>query len=250
MHVTVPGMRAADTAMIVRRADSTALLITQPDHAALAARIMRRWTDHALAHSSRRDEIIHAVEHHDDGWLEVDRAPIIDETTGELLDFITSPVAVRRGIWPRGVALLATTPYAAALVAQHAVHIYRRYRDDHAWATFFGEMESLRAHHLREAAPATLEMLLSDYRWLRTGDILSLAFCNAWSDVQHDERGGSAHLTDDRLVLTPDPFGGAEVALAVPAREMSAAPFASAAAATVAYARAPATILSGIAAGA
>jgi len=250
MHVTVPGMRAADTAMIVRRADSTALLITQPDHAALAARIMRRWTDHALAHSSRRDEIIHAVEHHDDGWLEVDRAPIIDETTGELLDFITSPVAVRRGIWPRGVALLATTPYAAALVAQHAVHIYRRYRDDHAWATFFGEMESLRAHHLREAAPATLEMLLSDYRWLRTGDILSLAFCNAWSDVQHDERGGSAHFTDDRLVLTPDPFGGAEVALAVPAREMSAAPFASAAAATVAYARAPATILSGIAAGA
>jgi len=250
MHVTVPGRRAADTAMIVRRADSTALLITQPDHAALAARIMRRWTDHALAHSSRRDEIIHAVEHHDDGWLEVDRAPIIDETTGELLDFITSPVAVRRGIWPRGVALLATTPYAAALVAQHAVHIYRRYRDDHAWATFFGEMESLRAHHLREAAPATLEMLLSDYRWLRTGDILSLAFCNAWSDVQHDERGGSAHLTDDRLVLTPDPFGGAEVALAVPAREMSAAPFASAAAATVAYARAPATILSGVAAGA
>ena len=236
--------------MIVRRADSTALLIAQPDHAALAARIMRRWTDDELARSPRRDEILYAVEHHDDGWLEVDRAPIVDAKTGELLDFITSPVAVRRGIWPRGVALLASTPYAAALVAQHAVHVYRRYRDDDTWAPFFTEMESLRAHHLRAAAPATLEMLLADYRWLRTGDILSLAFCNGWTDVQHDERGGTARLIGDRLVLTPDPFGGAEVPLAVIAREVSAAPFASADAAAAAYARAPATILSGIAAGA
>jgi hypothetical protein len=236
--------------MIVRRTDSTVLLIAQPDHAALAARIMRRWTDSELAQSSRRDEILHAVEHHDDGWIEVDRAPIVDETTGELLDFITSPVAVRRGIWPRGVARLASTPYAAALVAQHAVYVYGRYRDDDAWAPFFTEMESLRAHHLRAALPATLEMLLSDYRWLRTGDILSLAFCNGWTDAQHDERGGSAHLTGDRLVLTPDPFVGAEVPLAVPARAVSAAPFASADAAAAAYSRAPVTILTGIAAGA
>lgn len=226
------------------------LLITQPDHAALAARIMRRWSDHELARSPRREEILYAVEHHDDGWLEVDRAPIVDEATGALLDFITSPVGVRRGIWPRGVAMLASRPYAAALVAQHAVHIYRRYRDDDTWAPFFTEMEALRARHLRAAAPATLDVLLSDYRWLRTGDILSLAFCNAWTDVQHDERGGSARLAGDRLVLTPDPFGGAEVPLAIAARDMPAATFASPAAAAAAYARAPAMTLSGIAAGA
>jgi len=236
--------------MIVRRTGSTVLFIAQPDHAALAERIMRRWTDHELAQSPRRDEILHAVEHHDDGWLEVDRTPIVDETSGELLDFITSPVPVRRGIWPRGVALLASAPYSAALVAQHAVHVYRRYRDDDSWAPFFTEMESLREHHLRRAAKATLEMLLSDYRWLRTGDILSLAFCNGWTDVQHDERGGSARLAGDRLVLTPDPFGGGEVPLAVAAREMSPGPFTSPEAAAAAYARAPATTLSGTAAGA
>lgn len=235
--------------MIVRRADSSVLLISQPDHAALAARIMRRWSDAELAQSPRRDEILYAVEHHDDGWLEVDRAPIVDDRTGELLDFITAPVAVRRGIWPRGVTLLASRPYAAALVAQHAVHVYRRYREDDTWAPFFIEMESLRAHSLRAAAPATLDTLVSDYRWLRTGDILSLAFCNGWTDAQHDERGGSARLTGDRLVLMPDPFGGSEVPLAVPAREMPAAPFTSAAAAAAAYARAPTTTLSGIAAG-
>lgn len=226
------------------------LLITQPDHAALGARIMRSWSDGELVQSPRREEILYAVEHHDDGWLEVDVAPIVDETTGALLDFISSPVGVRRGIWPRGVAMLAARPYAAALVAQHAVHIFRRYREDGTWAPFFTEMEALRERHLRAAAPATLEVLLSDYRWLRTGDILSLAFCNAWTDVQHDERGGSARLEGDRLVLTPDPFGGVQVLLAVAARELPAAPFASSAAAAAVYARAPATTLSGIAAGA
>lgn len=237
-------------AMIVREAGSTLILITQPDHAALARRIMERWTDEDLVRSPRRRDILHAVEHHDDGWIDVDRAPIVDDATGALLNFITAPIAVRQGIWPRGVGLLASRPYAAALVAQHALHVYRRYREEPAWSAFFAEMESLRAHHLRGAEPATLDVLLSDYRWLRTGDILSLAFCNGWSEVQHDERGGSAHLLGDRLVLTPDPFGGAAVPLAVPGRELPNAPFASPAAAEHAYAGAPATTLTGVAAGA
>lgn len=236
--------------MIIHPNGATLLLITQPDHAALAARIMRRWRDDDLEHSPRRDDILFAVEHHDDGWLDVDLVPLVDATSGALLDFIAAPNPVRRGVWPRGVGRLADAPYAAALVAQHALHIYRRYRDDASWTSFFDEMETLRSQHLRNAAPATLDELLRDYRWLRTGDILSLAFCNGWTDVQHDERGGTARLTDNRLVVTPDPFGGASVPLAVAAREMPAAPFASAENAAAAYARAPAATLSGVAAGA
>ncbi|MGH7647341.1 MAG: DUF3891 family protein [Gemmatimonadaceae bacterium] len=236
--------------MIIHPNGATLLLITQPDHAALAARIMRRWRDEELEQSPRHDDILFAVEHHDDGWLDVDRAPLVDATSGVLLDFISSPDPVRRGVWPRGVSHLADRPYAAALVAQHALHIYRRYRDDAAWASFFSEMETLRARHLHAAQPATLDELLRDYRWVRTGDLLSLAFCNGWTDVQHDERGGTARLAGDRLVLTPDPFAGVSVPLAVATREMSAAPFASAGDAAAAYARAPAATLSGVAAGA
>ena len=235
--------------MIIRPGGSSLLLITQPDHAALAVRIMRRWQEDGLAHSPRRDVILYAIEHHDDGWLDVDRAPLVDATTGALVDFITAPETIRRAIWPHGVARLADTPYAAALVAQHALHIYRRYRDNAAWHSFFHEMETLRAQHLRAAAPATLEALLHDYRWVRTGDLLSLAFCNGWTDVQTDERR-SAQLIDDRLVLTPDPFAGERVPLAVAGREMPAAPFASEADARAAYARAPAASLTGVAAGA
>jgi hypothetical protein len=241
--------------MIIHPNGSTLLLITQPDHAALAARIMRRWRDDDLEQSPRRDDILFAVEHHDDGWLDVDHTPLVDAASGVLLDFISSPEPVRRGVWPRGVwprgvSRVADKPYAAALVAQHALHIYRRYRDDAEWTSFFSEMETLRARHLHAAQPATLDELLRDYRWVRTGDLLSLAFCNGWTDVQHDERGGAARLTGDRLVLTPDPFAGVSVPLAVATREMSAAPFASASDAAAAYARAPAAALSGVAAGA
>ncbi len=236
--------------MIIRRLASSLLLITQPDHAALAARIMRRWRDDDLARSPRRDDILYAIEHHDDGWLDVDRAPLVDATTGALLDFITAPETIRRAIWPHGVARLAHTPYAAALVAQHALHIYRRNRDAAAWHSFFDEMEALRAQFLRAAAPATLDALLHDYRWVRTGDVLSLAFCNGWTEVQTDERGRSAQLIGERLVVTPDPFAGERVPLAIAGREMSDTPFASEADARAAYARAPAATLSGVAAGA
>ncbi|HKV52069.1 MAG TPA: DUF3891 family protein [Gemmatimonadaceae bacterium] len=236
--------------MIIHQRGASVLLITQPDHAALAARIMRRWQYDDLARSPRRDEILFALEHHDDGWLDVDSAPLVDATNGALLDFISAPESVRRGIWPRGVARLAESPYAAALVAQHALHIYRRCRDDTAWQFFFDEMETLRAQHLRAAAPATLDALLRDYRWVRTGDLLSLVFCNGWTDVQIDERGGSARLLDDRLVLTPDPFAGESVPLAVTGREMPTATFDSEEDARAAYARAPAATLSGVAAGA
>ena len=116
--------------MILRPNGSSQLLITQPDHAALAARVMRQWRADGLLQSPRLPSILLAVEEHDNGWREVDTAPLVDASTGRVLDFIGAPEEIRRPVWPRGVDRLADTPYAAALVAQHALHIYRRYRDN------------------------------------------------------------------------------------------------------------------------
>ena len=116
--------------MIVRVNGSSQLLITQPDHAALAALVMRQWRAGGLLQAPRLSSILLAVEQHDNGWREVDAAPLVDGGTGRVLDFIGAPDEVRRAVWPRGVDRLAATPYAAALVAQHALHIYRRYRDN------------------------------------------------------------------------------------------------------------------------
>src|SRR5687767_13560839 len=128
--------------MIIRPANGSQLLITQPDHAALAADIMRHWQADGLPDSPRRALILFAICEHDNGWAEVDAAPIVDASSGRILDFVNAPDVVRRDVWPRGVERLAAMPYAAALLAQHALHIYRRYHAASEWAPFFLEMQA------------------------------------------------------------------------------------------------------------
>lgn len=229
--------------MIVRDHGASLLLITQPDHAALARRIMDHWVAGDFARAPRRASILHAIDAHDDGWRELDEAPIVDTTSGRIADFITAPAEVRRAVWPRGVARLADDPWAAALVAEHAIYIYGRYRKDAGWAPFFAEMERLRAQYVA-IAQLTLEALSGDYLFLRIGDLLSLSFCNAWTDAQEDF-DYSIRWEAPRVVIAPDPFGRASIPVSIRARELPNRPFRDAADAASAWRDARDVALSG-----
>ena len=152
--------------MIVRPHDGSVLLMAQPEHAALSAHIMSAWNADGFRDLARLPSTLFAIGNHDNGWIEPDSAPIRDPETGRILDFIHAPDPVRRGVWPLGVARLAGDPYAAALVAQHAISIFGRYQSRADWAPFFSQMESLRSRHLH-AAKAPLEELVADYFFLR-----------------------------------------------------------------------------------
>jgi Protein of unknown function (DUF3891) len=235
--------------MIIRRLGTTPLLITQPDHAQLAATIMERWQGDGFPDSPRRAAILLAIREHDNGWREVDAAPILDANSGEILDFMTLPDEDRRGVWPRGVQRLAATPYSAALVAQHAVHIYRRYRDDTAWIPFFIEMEAWRDHFILQERSVTMDELLRDYRFLRIGDLASLTFCNGWSEAP-EETGLAVTFDSEHLAISPDPFAGERLSIEITAREMPGTRFASAREATAVFIDAPTVILTGTVSGA
>jgi hypothetical protein len=226
--------------MIVRSAGNGIHLITQPDHARLAARIMERCTP-LLAHP-RRDSILRAVRDHDDGWAEGDATPSVHPGTGEVVDFITAPVEVRQGVWPRSVAALEDDPVAAALVAQHALVAYDRMRPDPAWAAFFVGLAALRDAWLARTT-ITLEELQADYVFVRLGDLISLAFCtgNAALPAPGGWRVESGGYT---VVVSPDGFDG-PVPLEVEARALSARRFGSNGALRAAIAAAPAVLLRG-----
>jgi hypothetical protein len=209
--------------VIVRVAGDRLQLITQPDHARLARRIMERCVP--LAAASRRGAILHAIEEHDNGWREEDAAPHIDSRTGEIADFITSPVRVRQGVWPRGVARLADDPWAAALVAQHAITIYDRNRSDPEWSPFFAEMQGRRDEWLR-AAGLPLDELLSDYVFVRLADLISLTFCAGWTDAERFG-GWTVQPSVARVVVTPEAFGGSDVPFEIEATEIPNRPFRS-----------------------
>jgi len=93
---------------------------------------------------------------------------------GSLADFTEVPDAVKRDTSSRGIAPLASDPYAAALAAQHRLHVYRRYAGNPEWAVFFAEMTATRDSYLCAARVESLDELLRDYRLVRAGDLASL----------------------------------------------------------------------------
>ncbi len=240
--------------MIVRRTGEALQLITQPDHAHLAGAIMQHSV--ALANHPRRTSILLAITEHDNGWTEPDSAPLIDPATGIPLDFISAPNAVRQGVWPRGVARLAHDPWAAALVAQHALAIFDRYRGDVAWAGFFAEMETMRTVGpvlsdanvepvLLDRPSDRMKDLEADYRFVGLGDVISLTFCNGWTDEQRFDTW-RIRLTGSHVSLLPDPFGGSTIPFQIDAREIRQRTFRTDAELRAALAEAPTIRLEGV----
>ena len=202
--------------MIVRPASDGVRLITQPDHAHLARTIMEHCVP--LATNPRRHVILRAIAEHDNGWAEEDASPTVNPGTGEIIDFVNAPLVVRHSVWPRGVARLSDDPWAAALVAQHAVTVYDRFRPDAAWAPFFVEMEHMRDGLVRTAKVPD-RVLAADYAFVRLGDLISLTFCTGWTDEQ---RFGdwTIHLAGDRVVVKPDVFDGARIPFRIFAKQI------------------------------
>lgn len=268
--------------MIIRTHEDDLLLITQVDHAALAARIMEAWCAGGFAERPTRARVLEATRHHDIGWQEVDAAPGVALDTGAPYDFISIPLEVRQGVWTRAIKQLAPRdPYVAALVAHHAQFVYRRFESTPGWEHFFPAMQRHR-DELLATQEVDRDTFQQDYVFLRAGDLWSLAFCtdqrdpaewNGYRAVLHhgalasgatggdvargsDSGTGSSSANDSSAVhagwlqITPDPFDGAIVPLEVQTRRIPARRYASDADLRATVARAPIVRLTGIASGA
>jgi hypothetical protein len=232
--------------MIVRDEGSHLVCVTQPDHAALAGRLIEAWLADGFPDRPTRARVLRATTLHDIGWEEEDAAPRVNPETGHPFDFISSPADLRQRLWPRAVDSLARDDaYVAALVAQHALTVYRRYQHDPAWREFFPRLERMR-DDLYAEVPFT--SFLQDYSLVGIGDLFSLVFCNGWTDP-HLIEGYQAILRGDVLTIAPDPFGGLAVPFDVPARRLPARRYASDTELREAWAAAPESTLTGIAVG-
>ncbi len=226
--------------MIVRPAPSGCVLITQPDHAQLARRIMEHCV--SLVENPRREAILRAIGDHDDGWAATDAEPAVDPATGGVVDFINAPMSVRQSVWPRTIAGLADQPYSAALVANHAMCAYDRLREDPDWAAFFATIDASRRDML-QASGFSMAQLLEDYAFVRLGDLISLAFCTG-STAAQPFRDWTVTLVGPRVVVTPGIFGGAPVPFELMVRAVRP-PFASNAELRAALARSTTATIQG-----
>jgi hypothetical protein len=212
--------------MIIRRLPRAMLFIDQQDHAVLAAAIMADWQLDGLPDHPRREAILLATREHDNGWLEEDAMTHVGPD-GEPLDFMSVPPAVKQRIWPRAAARLAETePYAAALVAQHALALHGQQEAEPAWRPFLSQMTRIQQDLLARCATGAAATVAEDYRFVQAGDQLSLVFCNGWT-APFSRPGGRVVLHGNRLTMTPDPFDGRRIALRIRARRLDLRSFAS-----------------------
>jgi hypothetical protein len=234
--------------VIIRPDGDSLLFITQPDHAQLAAHAIEHWQEDGFPVHPSRDDILFAAREHDNGWIEEDSSTHVG-ASGAPLDFVSVPVEVKHRIWPRAAARIAgRSPYAAALIAQHALAVYSSTRTDPAWQGFFDEMTRIRDTYMARTQ-TDLETLARDYLFVNAADRISLAFCTGWQQPLHSH-GRQIILADRNTVeISPDPFSGARVPLRVPARRLSQRRFDTSAALKRALDAAPVDVLEGTAVG-
>lgn len=208
--------------MIVVDEGGDHLCITQPDHARFAAELLGLWRGDGLPEHPRRRELLFAVREHDNGWRETDAAPRVDPATGRPHDFLTLPDPERLALWRRGVERWAgERPWAAALIAQHALALHRRRRED-PWRELLAQLRERRAE-LVEAAGVPARELFRDYRLLELADTLSLAACNRWPQPVR-RPGLEARFTGGALRIAPFPLAGATT-FQLPVRRIPARPY-------------------------
>ncbi len=194
--------------MIVARDGDRLRLVTQPDHARLAAELLSLWRADGLPNHPRRGELLFAVREHDNGWREADAAPAADPRTGRPLSFLDLPFAPRSEIWERGTRrYLAERPYAALLVTWHALEIHADRHGRPEWRLLLERLEE-RRRELLEATGAGEEEVAGDYHWLDLADFLSLVACNGWTEP-FERRGMRGRYAEGHLLLEPFPLAGA-----------------------------------------
>lgn len=214
--------------MIVHPIADALICITQPDHARLAAQVMAAWRADGFAERASRSVTLLAIARHDDGWEEEDARPLLDPSAGRPFDYLTLPSARRDPVWQRSIAAAAgTSAYAAALIAQHYGAIARTVGRGPAWEALATTLESQRDAWFTSPPVGPVDppvdqrlLFLRDYASLAMADLLSLMACDGrrtWAERDGYELRLEA---DGRITVAPDPFGGRELHLDVPARRL------------------------------
>ena len=194
--------------MIVVDEGSELRLITQPDHARLAAEILSLWRADGLADRPGYEDLIFATREHDNGWREADAAPSVDPVSGRPLDYLTIPAPRRRELWQRGTTrFIDDRPRAALLILEHGLSLHRDREQEDGWANFIEILET-RRRELLDALEMEKAGLESAYEMLALADGLSLALCHR-RPGRWEMAGYRGRIERNEMFLEPFPLAGA-----------------------------------------
>jgi hypothetical protein len=256
-------------------------LITHPDHAQLAADFAAHWGNDLFALPSPRENVLHGVRVHDDGWIARDAHPAItragkpsafsEELVGKYSAFeeidLAEYLAVREGALDKVEKHCA---YAALLVSMHTYNLLTERADRSTMVPdqlplldAFLARQRVRQEALRLRLRATGKFagtetteaaVLNSFRLLQAMDNLSLYSCVGYTKpgtLLHalPTRDGGAStvqvvpVAPREFRLEPYPFDQPTLTFPLPARHVEGKVFASAAELEGKFFRAPVEML-------
>ena len=241
--------------MIVQSAPPGAprFVMTMAQHTAFAGRLARAFGNDRFEAVAPREEMLHVVDHHDDGWAALDAEFRIDPGSGLPYHLVHTPLEDIVGTSAASPALNeAHRPYCGLLSSMHSWGLYNgRYGlSDHVLVDRFdaadrprlqamldGELE--RQRRLRESLAADPEAaawldeahVMQNYKQLQFFDTLSLYFHCAHAggrgadSFPHVPMSAAVDVTVEieprgggRYALAPFPFAGPALELAFEGR--------------------------------
>lgn len=184
----------------VTHADGTPhwLIVNQIEHARISGEVARRLcqsSESGFAHDPLiADEVLHSVDHHDDGWAEWDRCPRLDASTGVPTSFREMTEADALAIWSGSIESAAKIgPLAGWLVASHFRGLKQSSSKDsdlQALEHWLAEVDAKRQHWITDwqrqnRATHTLEVAQRWLLFLQVVDVMSLWLCSACFREDH-----------------------------------------------------------------
>jgi hypothetical protein len=225
--------------MIVRESSSCWLLISQVEHARIAAEIAANWRLPA-ALEGLRPQFLSAVEHHDDGWREWEQAPTIDDD-GDPRDFMEMPMPIATAIWTASIDVAArSSPWSGLWISRHFCYLAEltlEHRDDpgdrSAAQEFLKEQFAAQRRWRAEVdARDVTEIEVAGLHALQFFDRVSLWLCCAERTAEQmfpDPAGGTTHWTPESaesIRVSGDNFTADALSLSVRAVAIERRPYA------------------------
>lgn len=196
------------------------LLVSQVEHARISGQLARRCGLSFLdasgtffgQGSSTFEELIAAIDRHDDGWAKWDADPRLDNMTGAPLSFRELPLEYSLANWTGSIESAATVgPLAGWMVASHfraLLQASTKECDHQLVERWLAEIDASRLQWLtnwqrqmpeRYSLPVARTALL----WLQAFDLLSLWLCSvAWNNKVDAEPYRAMESTDLEICLS------------------------------------------------
>lgn len=206
--------------MIVTKNRKEVIAIRQEDHAAFAAFMLERWSDHGFRHDPLREAIIKATREHDNGWHDFDAAPRISPKTKLPVDFKNIDAEETYRIWIEGSQkFIEDDPYVALLITHHAYSLHEHaHNRTGIWKEFFVILAKQRGR-LRDQLGLTHNDVEHGYSFLRMMDWFSLMFCSnrTLGHVRPAQYAGyKVKRDEDAFLFRPYPFADRELVYHMP----------------------------------